>query len=128
MKSPNTLRDELIERESRPLALIIGNPLSKIGTLPAAEEEASLVTQKLKDHTEFEVTTLTQELATRDIILDSFLHSRIVHIAAHGSMDADEQHIRAGAIHLTDGILFAKDIEVQPIQFYSLVNNLKILN
>ena len=107
MKESNTYNS--IQRERRPLALIIGNPQSN---LPDAEEESLLVTQNLKEHTEFEVLKLTQDLATRDIVLDSISHSKIVHIASHGNLEADEQHIRAGAIYLSDGILYAKEIEV----------------
>ena len=109
MKIPNTSQDDSIQRERRPLALIIGNPQSN---LPAAEEESLLVTQNLKEHTEFEVLKLTQDLATKDIVLDSLRLSKIVHIASHGNLDADEQHIRAGAINLSDGTLYAKEIEV----------------
>ena len=109
MKEPDTSQDESVERERTPLALIVGNPQSN---LPAAEEESSIVTQNLEEHTELEVLKLTQHLATRDIVLDSLRHSKIVHIASHGNLDADEQHIRAGAIHLADGILYAKEIEV----------------
>ena len=109
MKISDTYQDESIEREMRPLALIISNPQSN---LPAAEEEALFVTQNLEEHTEFEVLKLIQHLATRDIVFDSLSHSKIVHIASHGNLDADEQHIRAGAIHLADGALYAKEIEV----------------
>ena len=109
MKEPNTSENESIERNKRPIALIIGNPQCN---LPAAEEEALLVTQNLKEHTELEVLKLTQHLATRDIVLDSLRHSKIVHIASHGNLDADEQHIRTGAVHLADGTLKATEIEV----------------
>ena len=124
MKKTDTSQNESFERERRPLALVIGNPQSN---LPAAEEEALLVTQNLEKNTELEVIKLTQELATRDIVLDSLRYSRIVHIASHGTLDADEQHIRAGAIHLADGTLYAKEIEVFHKIISKFIRNNKLI-
>ena len=101
--------DTSIQQERNSLALIIGNPENN---LPAAEEESSLVAQSLEGNTELSVLKLTQHLATRDIVLDSLCSSTVVHIAAHGNLDADENRIRAGAVRLADGTLFANDIEV----------------
>ena len=56
--------------------------------------------------------TLTQQLASKDIILDSLPCSSVVHIASRGNLKANDQHIRAGAIELFDGALFTKEIEV----------------
>ena len=105
----STNSDESIQQEKNSLALIIGNPEDN---LPAAEEESSLVAQSFEDNTELSVLKLTQHLATRDIVLDSLRRAAVVHIASHGNLDADENHIRAGAVRLADGTLFAKEIEV----------------
>ena len=109
MKTSNNRSAELFQQENNLLALIIGNPEDN---LPAAEEESSLVAQNFESHTELSVLKLTQQLATREIVLDSLCRAAVVHIASHGNLEVDENHIRAGAIQLADGTLFSKDIEV----------------
>lgn len=109
LKQPNTQTETCVSNQKQLLALLIGNPKDN---LPAAEKETALVAQRLEQHTELAVLNLTQQLATKDIVLDTFSRCCVVHIASHGNLDTDEQHVRAGAIQLSDGKLFAKDIEV----------------
>lgn len=102
------------EREIPPktecsLALLIGNPENN---LPAAEEEVSLVAESLKRCKELNVLSLTQHLATKDIIIDSLVRSKVVHFAAHGDLNTSNQHILPCAIQLVDQALLARDIEV----------------
>lgn len=108
MKSESPLREP--ERNGCSQALLIGDPESN---LPAAEDEVSLVEQSLARVNELSVLSPTKNLATKHTVLESLVQSSVVHFSSHGNFKtSDELHLRAGAIRLADGTLFANDIEV----------------